>query len=114
MAGDCKAGKEKNANGRCVKIKTCDDPNKEKNANGRCVLKCQSWQYRSSKSGRCLTTAKPKVSVTTKRAKRFQAADLALAKKNLKSVSTRGTRRLHTSKTKSKSKTPGFWADFKF
>lgn len=49
----CKEGKEKNANGRCVKNKEECKEGKEKNKNGRCVKKCHFTQRRN-KSGRCV------------------------------------------------------------
>jgi hypothetical protein len=114
MAGPCKPGKEKNANGRCVKIRTCEDPNKEKNANGRCVKKCKSFQHRSQKTGVCLprekSTAKAKAKSISKSVKklpkRFTSAELSYIARELKYVKNPGTRKMHLSTTE-RVETPG-------
>jgi hypothetical protein len=106
MAGPCKPGKEKNANGRCVKIKTCEDPNKEKNANGRCVKKCKSFQHRSPKTGVCLPREKStsiaksiSKNKSAKLPKRFTSAELSYMARELKHVNSPGTRKRHGSVT---------------
>jgi hypothetical protein len=57
MAG-CKPGKEKNANGRCVKIQNGCKAGKEKNAHGRCVKKCTQKQRRN-RAGKCVSLKRP-------------------------------------------------------
>jgi hypothetical protein len=54
MAKDCKAGKERNSNGRCVKIKTDSCKAGKEKVNGRCVNKCKGKKIRNSK-GKCVT-----------------------------------------------------------
>ena len=96
----CKSGKEKNANGRCVKIKHCEDPNKEKNANGRCVKKCKSHQHRNAK-GVCMPRDKPKPKTKAKASslkKRIFSAELDLQGRELKYVKV-PERKLHMSKS---------------
>jgi len=56
----CKDGKVKNANGRCVKVKSECKDGKVKNASGRCVkaiAPCKSGKERNSK-GRCVNKCK--------------------------------------------------------
>jgi hypothetical protein len=54
----CKPGKEKNAHGRCVKIKSECKAGKEKNVHGRCVKKCTQTQRRN-RAGKCVSLKKP-------------------------------------------------------
>jgi hypothetical protein len=99
----CKPGKEKNANGRCVKIKGCADPNKEKNANGRCVKKCQPHQHRNSK-GVCMPRDKPKARPRSLKIKKFDSAELSYQGRQLRHVLKPGTRQLHRSSSTQKLK----------
>jgi len=50
---NCKEGKSRNSNGRCVKIDTCKE-GKEKNSKGQCINKCKSNQMRNPKTNRCI------------------------------------------------------------
>lgn len=57
----CKPGKEKNANGRCVKIKTICKAGKEKNKKtGRCVKICKPTQHRNAE-GKCVTRTRKNI-----------------------------------------------------
>jgi hypothetical protein len=111
MAKDCKAGKERNSKGRCVKIKTDSCKAGKEKVNGRCVNKCKGKKIRNSK-GKCVTQKHRSPSASASSTASYHTAKANSFRMNhhrLRGLLTQKRHLKHYSKSKSpkhKSKSP--------